>query len=237
MPDDLKAKISDSADANGRSLHAELLVRLNESFRINKNDADAASFEMRVSEQRLAANLVRQHAYHLGDCVLLLLQMLHSPDPKRALNEYRDVAEIAKEAAEATRKYATDLNPRIRLREYEQAVEQAEELLKEWRPDMLPWAGEDDLEKARPRYLPAEPLEVKGVSRISRQAPVARPVSKVVLVGNIGKTGPQYEQVVKDRTGTAPNRDGDTVPPGEDVGSKHRPARKPSLNLRGARKK
>lgn len=54
MPDALKAKIQEAAESNGRSVHAELLVRLEASFdAAEKTQADELLREMRRTQLRL----------------------------------------------------------------------------------------------------------------------------------------------------------------------------------------
>ena len=159
MPDELKAKIAESAEATGRSLHAELLVRLNESFRLNQNDADTAGFHMRIAEMRVKESQLMAEALHLASCATFLLQSLRGPDPKGALKHFSDLVEIADKAVSDAKRFELELNPRMRLKEYEAAISAAEELLEVWRPNLLPWPGDkrDDDEPAKPPLFDTKP--------------------------------------------------------------------------------
>lgn len=69
MPDALKAKIQEAAESNGRSVHAELLVRLEASFdAAAKVQADDLLREMRRTQLRLErADLMAEYAQIFED--------------------------------------------------------------------------------------------------------------------------------------------------------------------------
>lgn len=179
MPDDLKAKIADSADANGRSLHAELLLRLSESFRLNQADADTSQARLQLAESKLKETQVMQHALHLGHCVMFLLQALGGPDPKGALKAFPDLINTAEEAATAALEYERELSPAKRLEEYRLAIEEAKDLLLVWRANMLPLFGDIEIDDAGEK--PKKGAEVRkqleaavGRKQTDARAPKAR---------------------------------------------------------------
>ncbi|MDO9357900.1 MAG: Arc family DNA-binding protein [Polaromonas sp.] len=79
MPDDLKAKLSEAAAASGRSLHAELLARLQDSLveRIPQSDASTpllvATLQYELANIRVTANRLRNRAAMLGAAIGELL--------------------------------------------------------------------------------------------------------------------------------------------------------------------
>ena len=169
MPDDLKQKVAESAEACGRSLHAELLVRLNESFRLNKADADNAGALMQLAESKLVQSKYMGHALHLAHCVEFLLQAIRGPDPKGALSAFPDLFQIAEKAAEEAKAYEVELNPRRRLKEYEEAIGAAEAVLQTWRTNMLPWPGDEaPEEKTTVASEPVKPIRKGPNSLIGR---------------------------------------------------------------------
>jgi len=153
MPDDLKARIAESADANGRSLHAELLLRLNASFRLNKVEADTTRDRLQTAESKLRETILMQRLVHLGNCAMFLLQAIRGPDPKGAIEAYSDLVGISEDAAQQALAYERELSPAMRLEEYRKEIEAAKELLRVWDFQQLPSFGEDLAEDFEPQPL------------------------------------------------------------------------------------
>lgn len=165
MPDDLKARVANSAQANNRSLHAELLVRLEESFRLNQADVDVTGAGMRLAESKVRESQYMGHALHLSNCVDFLLQAIRGPNPKGVIAAFPDLLEIAESSAADAKPYQVELNPRLRLKEYEEAIEKAEGLLQNWRPSMLPWPGSPEEEAGDAAPLPKRRRAAKPTKR------------------------------------------------------------------------
>ncbi|WP_307616690.1 Arc family DNA-binding protein [Variovorax boronicumulans] len=82
MPEDLKAKLSEAAAAGGRSLHAELLVRLQDSFVESAPKGDASStllvatLQYELANTRVTANRLRNRGAGLGAAIRELLRVM-----------------------------------------------------------------------------------------------------------------------------------------------------------------
>lgn len=140
MPEELKAKVASFAAESGRSLHAELLFRLEESFRLNQGDADLARTRMTLAEVRTRESVVQGEALFLGWCVAWLLNTVKE-NGITFEGEAKGLEVDAKKFADKVKAYERELNPDLRLEEYRQAVEETRSLAKYWHPKARPWPG------------------------------------------------------------------------------------------------
>jgi hypothetical protein len=141
MPDELKTRVAAAAQASGRSLHAELLFRLGESFRQVSGEAELAKAQMQTAESRMREAIAQGEALFLGSCVSWLLGLARE---NKIVHE-GDAAVLAKLAEETAQKvldYQRELNPAIRLEEYKREVERSRALSAHWMPNSLAWPGD-----------------------------------------------------------------------------------------------
>lgn len=153
MPEELKIRVAESAAANGRSVHSELLLRLSTSFEQNKTDADASRAGLQLAESRLRETLLMQQAFHMGHCITFLLHAINGPDPKGVTNVFPDLLEISGKAAKTALAYEREINPAIRLEEYRRSIEEAKEMLRVWQFEQLPFFGEGPVDDTGPTPL------------------------------------------------------------------------------------
>lgn len=97
MPDDLKARVQAAAEASGRSLHAELLTRIEDSFRAENEkfkreiEAHVAASETRVETFTLRIELLRNRIDNLSTRAHLI-----SSETERMLNAAQSDEDFAK---------------------------------------------------------------------------------------------------------------------------------------------
>lgn len=148
MPDEMKAKISATAAASGRSLHAELLFRLEESFRLTEDDAELARTRIQLKESRLRESIVQGEALFLSYCVDWLFE---AAEMSGAVFE-KDAAKLsvdAKATAKKVKSYEHELNPELRLEEFRKTIEEVKAIAYYWAPKARPWPGATVQKKPR----------------------------------------------------------------------------------------
>lgn len=156
MPDELKAQITSLAAESGRSLHAELLFRLEESIRLTKEDADLARTRMQLAETRARESITQNEALFLGWCVSWLLDVVKKNDITFT-GDAKGLESDARKCSEKVKAYERDLNPDMRLEEYRQAVEEGRSLAKYWLPKARPWPGAVEPKKSMGRKPKSKP--------------------------------------------------------------------------------
>lgn len=134
MPDELKEKLAHSAKMAGRSLHAELLHRLNGSFDALRRKAEYTRVLMELAECRVKSSQHIGEALMLAQAVEHLRFALEHPDPKMIFEEMRSYLDDAVALLVArVQAYEGQFDPRGRLDEYRKAIEEAESQLEHWR--------------------------------------------------------------------------------------------------------
>jgi uncharacterized protein YyaL (SSP411 family) len=139
MPEELKKQVADAAVESGRSVHSELLFRLSASFDRNVIETGVTKAQMQLAESKTRESQVQGEALFLAYATQWLVDTVGAiPEVRERHGEL--LAEV-KQAAQHALRFEFELNPEIRLEHYREAIEAGRELVKKWRPKMVPWPG------------------------------------------------------------------------------------------------
>lgn len=138
MPDGLKERVQEAAEANGRSLHAELLARLEQSF----GGEDPEQLQLRISRlegelsgSKFVANaLLEETSKQMGKMAIAqALAMMRAHEICDLFDEMSDLAERyrdgeVKDMALASARFDTLVSERLAIENALDAVEPPEEM-------------------------------------------------------------------------------------------------------------